>query len=187
MPVRTSGQHEDERIVLPEYTDEVWHGYLPDARPDLLYGYRVYGPYDPRRAPFQSQQAAARSLRQVVPRPTAVERRGFRLSRRQPARGFGLRPPRQCAVHAEMPRRRARLHLGRRPAAADAWEETIILELHVRGITMRHPGVDPEHRGTFAGLASPAVIDYLVELGVTAVELLPVQAAVDDRQLVQRG
>jgi glycogen operon protein len=67
------------------------------------------------------------------------------------------------------------------------WEETIILELSVRGITRRHPGVDPEYRGSFAGLASPAMIDYLLGLGITAVELLPVHATLDDRHLVDDG
>ena len=68
-----------------------------------------------------------------------------------------------------------------------SWEETIILEMHVRGFTIRHPAVIERDRGTFAALASPAVIDYLIELGVTAVELLPVHAAVTDRPLVERG
>src|SRR5262249_31726304 len=67
------------------------------------------------------------------------------------------------------------------------WEETIILELHVRGFTIRHPDVAVEHRGNFAGLASPAIIDYLIGLGVTAVELLPINATVSDRHLAQRG
>jgi glycogen operon protein len=67
------------------------------------------------------------------------------------------------------------------------WEETIILELHVRGMTIKHPEVAPPHRGTFAGLVSPVMIDYLVGLGVTTVELLPIQASIDDRHLIERG
>ena len=63
------------------------------------------------------------------------------------------------------------------------WEESIVIELHVRGITVKHPDVEPSHRGTFAGLVSPAMIDYLVSLGITAVELLPIAARIDDRHL----
>src|SRR5262249_14597812 len=73
----------------------------------------------------------------------------------------------------------------RRPQTA--WEETIILELHVRGLTIKHPEVEPAHRGTFAGLAAPAMIDYLVGLGVTAVELLPIQAGLDSPHLSERA
>ena len=76
-----SGETELERIELPEYTDEVWHGYLPAARPGTVYGYRVHGPYRAgRRSPVQPEQAADRSLRQATGRPTALGTRAFRLS-----------------------------------------------------------------------------------------------------------
>ncbi len=185
-----SGQRETGRIRLPEYTDQVWHGYLPDARPNLLYGYRVYGPYRPRDGHrFNPNKLLldpyAKALQGAIRWGdshfgyrigTRREREDLTFDRRDSAR---LMP--KCRVvdtaftwgddrHPNMP-----------------WEETIVLETHVRGMTMRHPGVDKERRGTFAGLVSPAVIDYLVALGVTSVELMPVQAFVDDRWLVERG
>ena len=115
------GRREIERIPLPEYTDEVWHGYLPEAYPGLLYGYRVHGPYEPtRRPPLQSQQAADRPLRQGAEGPAALERRPLRLSGRQRPRGPVLRPARQRPRHAQMRGGRRRLHLGRRSAARRA-------------------------------------------------------------------
>ena len=90
--------------------------------------------------------------------------------------------------HAQMPRRRSGLHLGRRPPAAHSgWHDTVIYELHVRGLTMHHPQVPPQLRGTYAGLATAPVIEHLLRLGVTAVELMPVHHFVDDRYLVDRG
>src|SRR6266513_2764632 len=136
-----SGNREEVRIVLPEYTDEVWHAYLPDARPNLLFGYRVGS----QRADLTFDR---RDNARQIPKCRVIE----------PAFTWGE---------------------DRRPQIP--WEETIILELHVRGITIKHPEVDPVQRGTFAGLASPAMIDYLVELGVTSVELLPIHASVHDR------
>ncbi len=183
-----SGLREEARIVLPEYTDEVWHAYLPDARPDLLYGYRVHGPYDPANGHrFNPNKLMidpyAKSLHGRVRWSDAVfgyrvggPREDLAMDRRDNARFVP-----KCRVVE------AAFTWGEERRPQTPWEETIILELHVRGITKRHPGVEPEHRGTFAGLASPAMIDYLVGLGITAVELLPVHACIDDRHLVERG
>ncbi len=183
-----TGNHELARIRLPEYTDQVWHGYLPDARPNLLYGYRVHGPYRPQDGHrFNPNKLLldpyAKALHGTIRWSDAhfgyrvgSPREDLSFDRRDNARGMP-----KCRVvdtaftwHGDR-----RLHT--------PWEETIILEAHVRGMTMRHPGIDPARRGTFAALASPAVIDYLLQLGVTAVELLPVHASVDDRHLVQNG
>ena len=183
-----SGAHEEGRIELPEFTDEVWHAYLPDVRPGQLYGYRVYGPFDPANGhrfnpnkllidPYAKSLAGRMRWRDALfPYRVGSPREDLSLDRRDNAR---LVP--KCRVVETA------FTWGdhRRPRVP--WEETIILELHVRGMTMRHPEVEPLYRGTFAGLASPAVIDYLLDLGVTAVELLPVHAAVDERQLVERG
>ncbi len=184
-----TGTREEARIAMPEYTDEVWHVYLPDARPDLLYGYRVYGPYDPAEwASLQPQQADDRPLCEVaatagcagpMPRSAIVlgsPREDLAIDRRDNARFIP-----KCRVIETA------FTWGEERRPQIPWEETIILELSVRGITKRHPGVDPEYRGSFAGLASPAMIDYLVELGITAVELLPIHAAVDERHLVENG
>src|SRR5207248_9605646 len=183
-----SGQYEQARIVLPEYTDEVWHCYLPEVRPDQLYGYRVYGPYDP---------AAGHRFNpnKLLIDPYAKALQG-NLRWNDVVFGYRIGSPRDDLA---MDRRDSARHVPKcrvietaftwdgdhRPGTP--WEETIILEMHVHGLTIEHPGVERAQRGTFAALAAPAVIDYLVDLGVTAVELLPIHASVPERQLAERG
>jgi isoamylase len=183
-----SGLHEELRIAMPEYTDEVWHVYLPDARPNLLYGYRVYGPYDPMNGhrfnpnkllidPYaKSLHGRLRWSDAVFSYRVGSPREDLAIDRRDNARFVP-----KCRVIEPA----FTWDDERRPQTP--WEETIILELSVPGITKRHPDVDPEYRGTFAGLASPTMIDYFLELGITTVELLPIHAAVDERHLVDRG
>ncbi|MBY0431074.1 MAG: glycogen debranching protein GlgX, partial [Rhodospirillales bacterium] len=182
------GQREIERITLPEYTDEVWHGYLPDARPGLLYGFRVFGPYDPQRGhrfnphkllmdPYA--KAVAGSLRWSDAhfgfRPNSP-RGDLSFDRRDNARGM----PKSRVMDTAFT-----WGNDRRPR--HSWSQTVIYEAHVRGITMRHPHVPHLSRGTFLGLAHPAVIDHMVKLGVTAIELLPVHAIIDERHLVEKS
>ncbi|MBV8121306.1 MAG: glycogen debranching protein GlgX [Alphaproteobacteria bacterium] len=182
------GLREEARILLPEYTDEVWHAYLPDARPGLLYGFRVYGPYDPANGyrfnpnklmidPYaKSLFGRLRWSDVVFSYRVGSPREDLALDRRDNARFIP-----KCRVIEPA------FTWGDERRPQIPWEETIILELSVRGITKRHPGVDPDYRGSFAGLASPAMIDYFLELGVTAVELLPIHAALDERHLVEKG
>jgi isoamylase len=183
-----SGNREEARIVLPEYTDEVWHAYLPDARPNLLYGYRVYGPYDPPNGHrFNPNKLLidpyARSLHGRLRWSDALF--GYRVGSQRADLSFDRRDNARQVPKCRVIEPAFTWGEDRRPQIP--WEETIILELHVRGTTFKHPDVDPAHRGTFAGLNSPAMIDYLLDLGVTAVELLPIHAAVDDRHLIDRG
>jgi isoamylase len=183
-----SGNREESRITLPEYTDEVWHAYLPDARPNLLYGYRVYGQYDPANGHrFNPNKLLidpyARSLHGRLRWSDALF--GYRLGSQRADLSFDRRDNARQVPKCRVIEPAFTWGEDRRPQIP--WEETIILELHVRGTTFRHPDVEPVQRGTFAGLASPAMIDYLVDLGVTAVELLPIHAAVDDRHLIDRG
>lgn len=183
-----SGNREEARIVLAEYTDEAWHAYLPDARPNLLYGYRVYGPYDPANGHrFNPNKLLidpyALSLHGRLRWSDALF--GYRVGSQRSDLSFDRRDNARQIPKCRVIEPAFTWGEDRRPQIP--WEETIILELHVRGITFKHPDVDPVHRGTFAGLASPAMIDYLLDLGVTAVELLPIHAAVDDRHLLERG
>ena len=105
--------------MLPEYTDEVWHCYLPEARPGQLYGYRVHGPYEPVAGHrFNPNKLLLDPYARALSGAAALERRAVRLPGRQPARGSVVRPPRQRALHAEMPCRRERLHLEPRPPPA---------------------------------------------------------------------
>jgi isoamylase len=182
-----TGNQEQARIVLPEYTDEVWHGYLPEVRPDQLYGYRVYGPYDPARGHRFNHNKLL-----IDPYAKALHRQlqwndvvfGYRVGGPREDFGFDRRDSARFMPKCRVVETAFTWHNDRPPQTA--WEESIILELHARGFTMMHPEVDPAVRGTFPALAAPAVIDYLVDLGVTAVELLPVHACAPERMLTQR-
>jgi isoamylase len=180
------GRREVYRVALPEYTDEVWHGYLPEARPSMLYGYRVYGPYAPERGHRFNHHKLL-----LDPYAKALSGRlrwtdahyGYRIGAHREDLSFdrrdnaGAMP--KCVVVEEA------FTWGEDHRPAIPWTSTVFYELHVKGFTVQHPAVPPALRGTFAGLASPAVIEYLHELGVTTVELLPVQAFFDDRRLAE--
>ncbi|MFC7333738.1 glycogen debranching protein GlgX [Rhodocista pekingensis] len=183
-----SGAREMDRVILPEYTDEIWHGYLPEARPGLLYGYRVYGPYDPGRGHrFNPNKLVldpyAKSLVGGIRWSDAhfgyrvgSSRQDLSFDRRDNARGMP-----KCRVIDPA------FTWGAERAPSVPWTDTVIYEGHVRGLTMRHPQVPPGQRGTFAGLGNPGLIEHLRALGVTAVELLPVQAFSDDRHLLEKS
>ena len=180
------GNRELRRIVLPEYTDQVWHCYLPEVSPGTLYGYRVYGPYDPENGHrFNHHKLLldpyAKRLHGMLRWTDANF--GYRVGSARADLSFDRRDnaaamPKCVVVDTAFTWGNDR-HLHTR------WPNTVIYELHVRGFTMRHPLVPPEMRGTFAGLCAPAVIEHLVRLGISAVELMPVHAFVDDRNLVE--
>jgi glycogen operon protein len=184
----SQGRRELHRVPLTEYTNEVWHGYLPDARPGQVYGYRVFGPYDPVRGHrFNNNKLLldpyAKKLLGTFRWSDAhfgyrIGHRAADLSfdRRNNARGMP-----KCVVVDT-----AFSWFEDRPPKRP-WHESVLYEMHVRGFTMRHPGVAEHLRGTFAGLSAPAVMDHLRSLGITAVELLPVHAFLDDRTLVEKG
>jgi glycogen operon protein len=183
-----SGRRETLRVSLPEQTDMVWHGYLPEVRPGQLYGYRVYGPYAPEQGhrfnhhkllldPYGKQIQGAINW--------TDSHFGYRLGHKQEDLSFDRRDN-----AANMPKNRvidSAFTWGADTAPRIPWHETVIYELHVKGFTKCHPDVPPQLRGTYAGLATAPVIDYLTRLGVTSVELMPVHSFVDDRLLVERG
>src|SRR5882762_954454 len=143
-----SGAREEARIVLPEYTDEVWHAYLPDARPGLLYGYRVYGPYDPSNGHRFNPNKLL-----IDPYAKAVQGRvrwgdpvfGYRLGSPREDLSFDRRDNARNVPKCRVVEPAFTWSEDRRPQIP--WEETIILELHVRGITLKHPDVEPVQRG----------------------------------------
>ena len=183
-----SGEHEVQRIDLPEYTDHVWHGYLPEARPGLLYGYRVHGPYRPEEGHrFNANKLLldpyARNIVGAIRWNDALF--GYTIGHPDADLSFDGR---DSAPY--MPRCKVidtAFTWGADAPPDIAWNETVIYELHVRGFTMRHPEVPEALRGTYAGLGSAAAIGHLRALGVSAVELMPVHAFADDRHLVERG
>nr|WP_114393982.1 glycogen debranching protein GlgX [Oleisolibacter albus] len=182
------GKRELERIDLPEYTDEVWHGYLPDARPGTVYGYRVHGPFEPQAGHrFNPHKLLldpyAKAL--VGPLKWSDALFGYRVG--SPRADLTL--DRRDSAPA-MPKCRVvdpAFTWGRDRPPAIPWDRTIVYETHVRGYTMRHPAVPPHLRGTFAGMMQKEIVDYIRSLGITAVELLPIHAFVDDRYLVEKG
>ena len=183
-----AGVREIDRVQLPEYTDEVWHGYLPDARPGTLYGYRVYGPYDPRAGHrFNSNKLlldpCARALYGRFLQTEAIF--GYRIGSPRGDLSFDRRDSARA-----MPKCRVvdgSFQWGDDRPPGTPWSDSVVYEAHVRGFTMRHPALPQPLRGTCAGLGSEPVIDYLRSLGITAIELLPVQARFDEPHLLQHN
>lgn len=183
-----TGTQELERIELPEYSDEVWHGYLPDARPGQVYGYRVYGPYEP--------EAGHRfNPNKLLIDPYAKQLVG-KLEWSDCLFGYTIGHP---DMDLSFDERDSAPYIPKAKVVDSAFtwgnyqfkrvptDKTIIYETHVRGISMQHPSV-PEHlRGTFAGLTNPDLLQHIKSLGVTSVELLPIHAFVDEQHLLERG
>ncbi|CAN5687470.1 glycogen debranching protein GlgX [soil metagenome] len=175
----------ETRIELPEMTGYSWHGYLPDVGPGQRYGYRVHGPWDPAAGLRCNPDKLL-----LDPYAWAIEGRvewspaifGHQLHDGDARSEEDSAPfvPRSIVMDPSFD-----WEGDRRPDHPD--HETIIYETHVKGFTMRHPEVPPELRGTYAGLAHPAAIEHLRQLGVTAVELLPVHQFVHDGFLLERG
>jgi glycogen operon protein len=182
------GKHEVERIELPEYTDEVWHGYLPDARPGTIYGYRVYGPYEPTAGHrFNPNKLlldpyAKQLIGDLIWNPALF---GYTIGSPDADLSFDKRNSATFMPKCRVVESAFTWGHERRPRTS--WERTIIYETHLRGFTMRHPAVPKEIRGTFSGLMHHEVINYIRSLGVTAVELLPIHAFVDDSYLIEKG
>jgi isoamylase len=183
-----SGETELERIELPEYTDEVWHGYLPLARPGTVYGYRVHGPYEPDAGhrfnpnkllidPYAKQLVG--ELR------WGTELFGYQLNHPDKDKSFDERDSAPLMQKCRVIDPAFTWGSARKPETP--WERTVFYEMHVRGFTKLHPLVPEADRGTFAGLANPNVPAYLRSLGITSAELLPIHAFVDDSYLAEKG
>jgi len=183
-----SGRHEVQRIGLHEHTDQIWHCYLPGARPGLLYGYRCHGPYEPERGHrFNANKLLIEPYARALSGPLLWSDAHFGYDVADPTLDLSF-DPRDSAEGT--PKCRVidpAFDWGEDRAPRTDWHDTVIYEAHVRGMTMRHPKVPPALRGTYAGLATAPVIEHLQRLGVTAVELMPVHAFVDDRRLVRQG
>ncbi|TVQ34724.1 MAG: glycogen debranching enzyme GlgX [Geminicoccaceae bacterium] len=183
-----TGQREIERITLPEYTDEVFHGYLPDIGPGQLYGYRVHGPYDPEAGHrFNPSKLLIDPYTRLLVGQlrwsnahfgyrVGSPREDLSIDRRDNARGM----PKSVVVDDTFT-------WGSDRKPEHPWDRSIIYEAHVKGLTARHPEVPHAIRGTYAALGHPAIIEHLRRLGITAIELLPIQAIIDERALRERG
>ena len=183
-----NGRREVQRIELREQTNLVWHCYLPEARPGLLYGYRVYGPYDPARGHrFNGNKLLIEPYaKDIVGQVRWSDAHfGYRIGHRNQDLSFDRRDN-----HAGMPKCRVidpAFTWGDDKAPNIPWPDMVIYETHVRGFTKNHPEVPPSLRGTYAGLATAPVIDHLKRLGITSIELMPVHAFINDRHLIERG
>ncbi|WP_040664340.1 glycogen debranching protein GlgX [Nitrococcus mobilis] len=182
------GRREVARVDLKEQTDLVWHGYLPEARPGLLYGYRVHGPYDPQRgARFNPHKLLldpyAKSI--VGPLRWSDAHFGYRITSSREDLSYDRRDNAYGMPKSQVIDQAFTWEDDHRPMIP--WHDTVIYELHVKGFTARHPKLPPWLRGTYAGLATAPVIEHLQRLGVTAIELMPVHTAVNDRHLAQQG
>ena len=182
------GTRELQRIDLPEYTDEVWHGYLPDERPGTVYAYRVHGPFAPKEGhrfnpnkllldPYAKAQIGALTWNDAC--------YGYPLHGKAADLGYDERDSAPF-----MPKCRVidpAFTWGECARPKIPWSRTVIYETHVRGFTMRHPAVPDSVRGTFAGLSVAEVIEHIRSLGVTSVELLPVHTFADEAHLRMHG
>ncbi|MCH7615731.1 MAG: glycogen debranching protein GlgX [Nitrospinae bacterium] len=179
---------ETYRFRMEECTDLVWHCYLPETRPGQLYGYRVHGPYDPHAGHrFNPSKLLidpyAKALTGVVKWSDAMF--GYRIG--DPGEDLSYNERNNAGNMPKCVVIDQAFTWGEEKLLNTPWSKTVIYEVHVKGFTMRHPDV-PEHlRGTYAGLASPPMIEYLQSLGVTAVELLPVHHFVNDKHLHDKG
>jgi len=176
------------RIPLEERTDQVWHVYIPGIWPGQHYGFRVHGPYEPQNGHrFNPSKLLldpyAKAISGVVRWSDVMF--GYRIG--DPAEDLVL-DDRDNAGH--IPKSiviDTAFTWGGDQLLKTPWEKTVIYEMHVKGMTIKHSEIPSHLRGTYAGLATPPVIDYLKTLGVTAIELLPVHHFVQDQHLLDKG
>jgi glycogen operon protein len=182
------GRRETGRLALPSFTGEIWHGYLPRAVPGLVYGYRAHGPYDPRRGhrfnpnkllldPYAKQLAGQLRWADAL--------FGYRMRSNNADLSFDRRDSAPAMVKAVVTDDNFNWHGDARPKIP--WSDTVIYELHVKGFSQLMGEVPHRERGTFAALSDSGVISYLQKLGVTTLELMPIQAFLQDRHLLDKG
>jgi isoamylase len=175
----------ETRVELTEVDGFIWHCFLPAVVPGQRYGYRVHGPYDPPAGLRSNpRKLLLDPYAKAIDGPLRWDESLFGYPFADPAARSQLdsaSAQTRCAVINPY------FDWGHDHPLRIPYSETVIYEAHVRGLTIAHPELAPQLRGTYAGLAHPAVVEHLQHLGVTAVELLPVHQFVDDRDLVQRG
>ena len=183
-----AGQRQVARLVMPEFTDQIWHGYLPDAGPGTVYGYRALGPYRPHDGHrFNPHKLLldpyARGLMGTIDWSDVLL--GYRPASRRIDLSFDRRDSAPRMVKGVVTDDAFAWGDDRPPAVP--WSDTVIYEAHVKGLTVLRQDIPAGVRGKFAALGHKPVIDHLRRLGITAIELLPVQAFVQDRHLQARG
>ena len=180
-------EKESERIRFTEYTDHVWHAYLPEVLPGQLYGYRVSGPYEPSQGHrFNPNKVLLDPYAKGIGRDVrwADEVFAYRLGDPEGDLTFDDRDSAAYAPLAQVID--PSFTWGNDRAPRTPWHKTVVYELHVKGFSQLHPGLPEGLCGTYAGLASETVIKHLTDLGITAVELEPVHYFLNDRHLLER-
>jgi isoamylase len=182
------GKTELQRLALPEHTNEIWHGYVPTLEPAQRYGYRVHGPYEPENGHrFNPNKLlldpyAYAHIGQLVWDPAIF---GYTMESGDDLtfdeRDSAPFVPKCIVVDPSFD------FTGKRGRQRVAWENTILYEAHVKGFTKLRQDLPEELRGTYAGLGQPQIVEYIKNLGVTSVELLPIHTFVDDNHLLEEG
>lgn len=181
-----SGQQEIAQLRLPQYTNQVWHGYLPHAKPGQIYGYRVHGPFAPEHGHrFNAHKLLldpyAKDLHGTF--SWSETHFGYKIGYPQADLTFDGRDNAHKMIKAKVAQHTFDWSDEQRPDVS--WPETVIYEVHVKGFTAQHPDIPKNLRGTYLGMAHPKAIEHLKNLGITAVELLPVHTLIDERYLTQ--
>jgi len=184
-----AGDAEIERIRLPEYENETWHGYIDGIGPGAIYGYRVDGPYEPEAGHRFNKH---KLLLDPYARAHVGELQwndacfGYTIGAEGDDLTFDTRDSAPYVPKCVVVDPNFDWH-GNRDRPRVPWDRTIVYELHVRGFTKQHPEIADPLRGTYEGLGGPQTIAYIKSLGVTSVELLPVHTFVNDSQLLEKG
>jgi isoamylase len=184
----TDAQNEISRFNLDNETAFVWHGYLECVGPGQAYGYRVYGPYEPENGHrFNHNKLVVDPYAKSIIRSTKWDDSlfGYKIGDVDEDKSFDERDSAPFAPLAAVID--SSFEWGDDKSPNTPWSKTVIYEAHVKGLTQLHPEVPEELRGTYAGVATPAIISYLTKLGVTAIELMPVHHRVNNRPYIERG
>lgn len=180
------GERESRRVRLRDRTGDVFHDHIADVAPGARYGLRAHGPFLPREGHwFNPAKLLIDPYATAIDRPLALHASmfGYRTDTSELApddTDSAPFVPKAIVPHAHAPSYAA-------AASLTPWSRTILYELHVRGFTARHPDVPETLRGRFAGLAHPAAVEHLVRLGITAVEIMPSAAWIEERHLARLG
>src|SRR5579862_7186911 len=184
----SKGETEIERIALPEYTDGFWHGYIPDVHPAAVYGMRVYGPYEPNAGHrFNPNKLVLDPYARAHTGELkwSPECFGYTIGAEGDDLSYDERDsapfmPKCVVVDPNFDWK------GQPRSRSVPWDRTIIYEAHVKGFTKLHPMVPEKQRGTYAGMGTKEIVDYVRSLGVTTVELLPIHTFINDSHLLER-
>jgi isoamylase len=179
---------ESLRVTLPEQTDMVWHGYLPGILPGQLYGYRVHGPYEPWAGHrFNPAKILMDPYAKAVGRTTRWGDENYGYTIGHPDADLSRDDRDNAALAPLAAVIDTAFTWGDDQPPRTPWHKTVIYELHIKGFTKLHPGVREKLRGTYAAMCSEDAVRHLKDLGITAVELMPVHHHAYDRHLVERG